>query len=439
MPTFEYSAIAADGKPATGLVFGSSLEQVTADLRGKGLDVQRIGVATSTNDPLSAPRVEAPKPTETPAVEQTGNPEYVHAQPMPGGELAPPWQPRSYVATSIWGPLAGRVPLPRLLFFFQQFATMADAGVPIVQSLNTLSNQARNEKLSKIIREMRVNVEAGRPPSAAMQRYPEVFSPVMISLVRAGEAGGFTVEAYETVARYIEREIELRNLYRRVTFYPKLEIFFSIVIIVGANMIISSVGGSEKLYSPLTNPKILAWVVSICVGLFLFFRVGLANPRIKYNWDLFTVSIPGFGKILRELAMAKFGRAFGALYKGGVPVHRALPMAADACGNEYLRARMVPAYRELERGEGIHKTLVSTGAFSPIVLDMVHTGETTGNMDQMLNKMADFYEAEAATKSTMVGFAFGVVILLLVAIYIGFIVINFYTGHYAGVQNAAGG
>jgi len=137
--------------------------------------------------------------------------------------------------------------------------------------------------------------------------------------------------------------------------------------------------------------------------------------------------------------MAKFGRAFGTLYRAGVPMQQALKLSADASGNEALRARMYTAYRGLEEGQGVHETFSQTNAFSPIVLDMVHTGEQTGNLDHMLNKVAEYYEDEAATRSVKTGQMTGVIIGLLVAIYIGYIVISFYQGHYGGIGAAANG
>ncbi len=432
MPTFEYSATTADGQVTRGQMFSTSMDQAMADLRKRGLEVQQIGIPGNAADPLQGFSPSAPRYAEPGGENVAAAPEF--APPS----VVPPWEPRSYMASSVWGPLAGKVPLVRLTFFFRQFATMTSAGVPLIQSLQTLSGQAHSEKLTSIILEMRANAEIGRPVSVAMQRYPEVFPPVVMSLVRAGEETGLTDESYNIIADYLDREIVLRNLYKRVTFWPKLELGFSFVIIIVANMIISAVGGTEKLNSPLTTWQTWIWLGPLIVFLFLFVRVGLANARIKFNWDLVIVKIPGFGKILRELAMAKFGRAFGAVYKAGIPVSRALTLAANACGNEYLRARMAPAYKKLEEGYGISETFRETGAFSPIVLDMVHTGETTGNLDQMLNKMADFYEEEAATKAHQVGLVFGVVVFLCVAIYIAMIVINFFMAHYSGVSAAGG-
>ncbi|RYG33858.1 type II secretion system F family protein, partial [bacterium] len=346
---------------------------------------------------------------------------------------------RSYFATAVAGPLVGKVPLEALQFFFRQTATMLEAGVPIVQTLHTISGQSGSGKLQGIIRETASAVEQGFPMSHTFQRYPEVFTPIMVSLVRAGEDGGILDETMEQVADYIEKEVKLRALYKRVTFMPKLQVGASIVVIIGANLIIGSINASaNKLSSPLTTPTTWIWLGPLLVFLFLFFRVGLANPYLKRMWDMMTANIPALKTIIRELAMAKFGRAFGALYRGGVPLTRCMQLAADACGNEHLRAQMYPAVKRLESGAGITETFRETGAFNPLVLDMVGTGETTGSLDKMLQKMSEFYEEDAEAKAYKLGQITGVVVGLCVAIYIGFIVISFWTGYYGGMMSGAG-
>jgi type II secretory pathway component PulF len=436
MPTFEYQAQGTDGNVVTGLVFGQSLDSAARELTTKGMQVLKIGVASHPGDPLagvpaSEPTPNIPRETASYAEE----PPSVYSVPVSGHRAeGPPTEQRSYMATSVWGPVAGKVGLTHLAFFFRQLATMLEAGVPIVQSLGTLANQSRSPKLREIIQEIRGHVEAGRPISAGLQRYPEVFGAVIVSLVRAGEKGGFLDDSLSLVADYLDREIQLRNLYRRVTFYPKLQVAASIVIVLATNWIIRSLGKTGGLASPLTEASTWFVLVPLIIGIFLFLRVGLANFMVKYIWDSVTTNLPFLGKTLRQLAMAKFGRAFGALYRGGVSIPESLTLAADACGNEYLRSRMQPAYRRLETGAGLTETLRSTGAFSPIVMDMIDTGERTGNLDHMLNKMADFYEDEAATRSTQTGLVVGVVLGLAVAVYIGYVVISFYTGHYSGLS-----
>lgn len=429
MPTFEYQAEKTDGSVESGFVFGSSLDSVASELANKGMRVLRLGIAQDPNDPL-ANRVATPRPVETPrmAAVPTGNPYDTPSPVETPRERERMVEQRSYVATSVFGPIFGKVPLSQLGFFFRQGSAMLHAGVPIVQAFTTLSRQSQSPKLRHIIAEMASHAEAGRPISAGMQRYPEVFTPVMLSLVRAGEEGGFLEDAMTTIADYIDQEIEIRNLYRRVTFYPKLQIVASVIIIIGANLILSSLNTNTRLHSPLTTVSTWFWLGPLIIGLYLFLRVGLANPRVKYNWDLFVSYVPYIGKTMRQLSMARFGRAFAALYHCGVPIAKALPISADACGNEYLRAKMYPAYRELENGVGISETLRSTNAFSPIVMDMVQTGETTGNLDQMLNKVSDFYIEEGKTRSLQTGMLVGVFIGLFVMIYIGYIIITFYMG-----------
>ncbi|MFZ4507825.1 MAG: type II secretion system F family protein [Fimbriimonas sp.] len=423
MPTYEYRGQNEQGQPERGLIFGTSLEAVTQGLEGKGLKVMEIALAQSLGDPLQA----AAPPEAAPTPEESNE--------KPKSELEPPLGQRSYMATSVWGPLVGQVPLKELAHFFRQLSTMLNAGVPIVSAFDTMTRQARSPKLKAILAETRTTVEAGRFISDTYQRYPEVFSPVIISLLRAGEEGGFLVDALSRIADYLDREIELRNLFKRVTFYPKLQVGASILIILGTNAILASMGKEAGLSSPLTEVTTWLWLGPLIVGTFLFFRVGLANPRIKYNWDLFLVHIPYIGQTAIQLSMAKFGRAFGALYAGGVSIPRCLELGADSCGNEFLRAKMHTATRKLQEGEDISPTLRSTGAFSPIVLDMIDTGERTGNLDDMLNRVAKFYEDEAGTRSTQTAQVTGVFIFLCVAVYIGFIVVQFWSG-YAGMRGA---
>ena len=435
MPTFEYQATKPDGSTESGLLFGASLDGVARDLQAKGLTVTRVGLATSVGDPLAGTAIPSPRRVEVPAAQAPLAYEAPVAVP-PG----PPTGERSYFETSVWGPLAGGVDLNHLAFFFRQGGTMLNAGVPIGQSLNTLAGQARSPKLATILRETVGHVEAGRPLSDGFQRYPEVFSTVVLSVLRAGETGGFVDTAMHTIADYLNQEIELRRLYKKVTFYPKLQLAASAIIIVVANLIIASVApGAKGLSSPLTTPA--TWIVlgPILVLLFLFSRVGLANPRVKYNWDAVVANLPYIGTTLRQVAMARFGRAFAALYSSGVPVGPAIRMSADACGNEYLRAAIHPAPARLEGGAGITETLRATGAFSPIVLDMMATGETTGDLDGMLRKMSEFYVGEAEVRQIKLGQVFGVVVALAVAIYIGYIVVTFWSGYGAGVSNAING
>ncbi len=240
------------------------------------------------------------------------------------------------------------------------------------------------------------------------------------------------------LASYLEAEIALRRMISRETAYPKVVVAASVLIVLGANAIIGAVAGSAspfRLHNPLAEAA--TWMVlgPALVALFLFLRLGLQNPRVKLVWDLVLSVLPGFAGTVRGFATAKFGRALGALYRGGVPLHRAMLLAADACGNEYVRSRIYPAAQRLQEGGMVSDVLIEAGVFSPIVLDMVRTGESTGNMDQMLLKLSEYYEDEASTMAKRNAVLLVVLAFLLVAAFIGYLVFSFYSGYASYLQS----
>lgn len=419
MPIFEYRATDIEGNPVQGTMSGASLTAAGAELEKRGYRIDHLAVAQMPGDPIPA---------------DFGREGASSAAPAEGPDIM---RQRSYVETHVVGQFVGRVPLNDLMFFFRQLATMLQAGIGMVQALTTLKGQTQDSRLKEIIGELAEHARQGRPLSFGMQRYPEAFSPLVLSLIRVGETSGVLDETLRQITAYLEREIKLRNNIRRQTLYPKIVIGASIVIILVTNMIITAVGGGGMLSSPLTNPITWVFLGPLIAGLWLFTRLGLPNPRIKHNWDQFVQKIPYLGETVRQMAMAKYGRAMAALYRGGVGIPESTQLAADACGSEFIRAKIYPAIPLLKDGQSITTTYVQTGAFNPIVIDMIQTGETTGNLDMMLDKMADFFEDESETRSNVMANVLGVVCLVGVGVYIGFIVIGFYVGRIGGIMDAA--
>jgi type IV pilus assembly protein PilC/MSHA biogenesis protein MshG len=441
MPTFEYEATQDDGRTVRGTEFGLTVEQVIQNLALRGLLVTKIA-GLSGFDPIpdtfaaagvARGEIDTPPPAEDMIepqgpITEASAPTHGFRSTAQESDLPQDLGPRSYFATHIWGPLVGEVPLTSLALFFRQFASMVGAGVPLVTALETLGRQEHSPKLSRIIGEMRAATVRGASLSGTMQRYPEVFSPLQVSLTRASEEGGFLEKAAKLNAEYLETDIEIRNVYRRETLYPKFVIGFSIAIICFANSIIHLFGSARGIYSPLTDPAVDFFVVPLAIAILLFVKIGLPNPRIRYNWDNLKLRIPYLGPTLHQFAMAKFGRALGALHKGGIPPGRALILAADACGNEYLRSQIYPAAQRLEQGQSFAETLGQTSAFTPLVMDMVSTGEMAGSLDEMLDKICEYYEAEAKVRAQQAGRVIGVFALVCVGIYVGFVVISFFVG-----------
>lgn len=425
MPVFEYKATDANGNPLSGTLLSSSLAAAADELSKKGLNVSHVALASTPQDPV-------PQTFASPQArgEQASALNADRRQPAPTmPRTPPPTTPRPAVVTQVIAPLVYRVPLSQLLFLFRQLATMLNAGVPLAESLDTLSRQTRDPKLKPVVTELLGHVREGRELSVGMARYPDVFSPLMLGMVRAGEQSGLLDQSLNHMADYVQQEIELRNVLRRATLYPKLVLFSSIVIILVANYFLRAVFDKpDQLQSPLTDGATWVVLVPIIAFLFLFFRVGVQNPNVKQGYDKFLLMIPGIGSTVHQMAMAKFSSAFAALYKGGVPMPRAVEYAADACGSSYLRSRIYPASKELQEGEGITSALIGTGAFLPQVIDMTRTGETTGKLDDMLERVAKFYEDDSKVKADQQAKIFGVVCLLAVGLYVGYIAYHFYSG-----------
>ncbi|MBL8067526.1 MAG: type II secretion system F family protein [Armatimonadetes bacterium] len=417
MPVFEYQATDAVGKQVRGTIIGDSLDLVAGRLAEQGLKVSQLGMAQSAGDPLAG---FAPAESPRGAIPET---------------RIPPTDPRSRLETDLLGPLVGGVALSKLQFMFRQLGTMLNAGIEIRQALETLGAQSQG-KLREVLFELRDHTAAGRPMSVGMQRYPEVFSPLMMAMVRAGEQGGMQGDMALRLADYIQRDIELRNLIRRETFYPKLVFGASILIILATNLIINMVAPGK---SGITAESLIWFVVAGLVAAGFFFRkYALKNPAVKYSWDAFLLGVPYIGTMVHGFAMAMFGRAFGALYEAGVPTREALLLGADSCANEAVRARVYPIVHRLGEGQGIYETFAESGAFTPIVLDMVKTGEMTGNMHDMLIKVSEYYEDEGTTKARQAASLYGVGMLIVVGIYVAYIVIKFYTGYASGAMSNLG-
>jgi len=440
MPSFEYEATTPEGQPVRNVAFGQSMQDVVQSLVSQGMVITNIRDAYGHQDvlrPQAAPATVAADPlikqTERPKA-PLETPVAVAPQPVPTKAL-PDLSQRNTFLTNILGPLLLRIPLKELSFFFRQLGTMTEAGVPLVQATDTLAGQSRHGRMKQVLYEVRNAVDAGFPVSAVLQRYPESFTPLVVSLLRAGEEGGFFASSCLLISDYLNHDIEIKNMYRKETFLPKMYLGASILIIAAANYILAMLK-APGLNAPLNNIAVWFVIAPIVIGLVLFFTVGTTFYPIRLGWDRVKLKIPYVGKTSHFFAMSKFGRAFSALHKGGVPITKSIHLAADASGNEFIRGSIYPAMQKIQEGESISHTLENTGVFSPIVLNMMSTGETTGNLDGMLMKAAEYYEDEGKVRARQMATVMGVLILLAVLIYIGYIVISFWMSYSQGMQNA---
>jgi len=398
--TYSYIAIDRNGSRTTGVIDAPSAKAARDRLAGQGYLVEFLQEGTSIR----------------------------HERPA--------------VMRHVVGPMFGRVNLESQERFFAQLHSMYKAGVHLHQALRTLSENTRHPVLRHIIREMRDFVVEGRMMSEAMEKYGEVFSPLQVSLVRAGEHGGTLERSLKEISEYIRRELKLRNQVKRATFYPKVLLFVLVVLPIAANAITASIaertGGPAFTILAITS-SVLFWVFIglVVFGWVIFSRLLLPLPAVRYVWDLFVIGVPYVGSTIRMLTMARFSRAFGALYGGGIPLSTSVVLAADACGNEYIRRRMYPAAERIQEGKGIAESFASTHAFTPITLDMAATGEQSGNLDTMLDHVAEQYEDEAEVRLDKMPRVLGVVLLLLAAAVVAYIVASFYMQYAGAIQDAS--
>ncbi len=348
-------------------------------------------------------------------------------------------------------PVSSGVTLKELAVFYRQFATMIKAGIPLYQSLVSLETQTRNEKLRNIIRVSQGKVQEGGRLSEVFGTYPYIFTELQIEMIRAAEHGGMLDDMLMRIADYLEQELALRRLISRLTLYPKI-VVVSALFILGKSFFLDRTPALSKLivgsmglmnYSgwDYLNDTVffLAIILAIVFAIVAFCRISLfQSESAREGYERFKMSIPGLGQSVKGFALAKFGRAFGAMYAGGLPLNAAIRVAGNASGSSVIKSATRRAIQAAERGATLSQSFRETGVFPYLVIDMLSTGEQTGNLDEMMNKAAEYMENEASQRAHLHAHIFATVIYLLVAIMVAFAIISFYMGHASSTVNAGG-
>ena len=325
------------------------------------------------------------------------------------------------------------VGLRDLALFYRQFAAMMNAGVPIYQCLTTMRMQTSNPTLRQCILEISRRVQAGGSLSGAMAYYPWIFQDFHRAMISAGEMTGRLDLMFGRLSDALEQEYALRGVIKRETFYPGLTLASSFLLQPDA-IVALVVGGSGRAYLHYVLPPILEFV-AVVLGIFVVTRLG---PQVKVFYDGVLSVLPGIGGAVRMIALARFARALSLLYAAGLSMPNALRASAAACGNAYLGGKMVRAIPALESGEGIAQSLMQTGAFPPMVITMMGVGEQTGDLDQSMTKVAEYFEQEAAVRLHQLGVTLGVAVTIFVGIRVAISVIHFYSGYFGNLMNDAG-
>jgi type IV pilus assembly protein PilC len=321
-----------------------------------------------------------------------------------------------------------------LVVFTRQFATMIDAGLPLVQCLDILASQAENKAFKKILDDVKAHVESGATFSDALKRHPKVFDELYCNLIAAGEVGGILDTILQRLGSYIEKAMKLKRQVRGAMVYPVAVLVVAVIVIaVFERMFKEFKSGSlpapTQFVINLSNGFISNWYifVGIGIGIFVGMTYMLRSDKGRDAFDAFILKVPVIGNVLRKVVVARFTRTLGTLLSSGVPILDSLDITAKTAGNRVVKRAILYAREKISEGKDLAGPLAETRVFPPMVVQMIGVGEQTGAMDTMLQKIADFYEDEVdvAVKAltdliepVMMVFLGGLVGGLIVAMYL---------------------
>lgn len=290
----------------------------------------------------------------------------------------------------------------------RQLATMIDAGLPLVQCLEILSQQQEKKVFKKVLYDIRTAVEGGATFSAALKKHPKIFSTLYTNMVEAGEAGGILDTILNRLAAYIEKAMALKKRVKTAMFYPSTIVTVAVVVVIFLLMYV--IPTFEQLFAgfgaTLPLPTVIVLEASRIVRAYLFFMLaGLVaaivgfrfyyrTPGGKRTIDGLVLKLPIFGPLVRKVAVAKFTRTLGTLVSSGVAILEGLDITARTAGNKVVEEAVLKARTTIAQGKTIAEPLQASGVFPPMVVQMIAVGEQTGALDRMLNKIADFYDEE---------------------------------------------
>ncbi len=338
--------------------------------------------------------------------------------------------------------LKKRVKIKELVIFTRQFATMIDAGLPLVQCLNILAEQQPNPTFKAAIRDVKANVEQGSTFADALRKHPKPFDELYVNLVAAGEIGGILDTILNRLAVYLEKADSLRRKVKGAMVYPSAVLVVAVGVVV--LLLVKVIPTFEKMFAdfggvlPAPTRMVIdfshwmqSWigVIGALVGvtLFAFFQARRRSHRFRRSTDFLALRLPVFGPLLRKVAVARFTRTMGTMIASGVPILDALDIVAKTAGNVVIEEALYRVRAAISEGKTLAEPLAESEVFPGMVCQMIAVGEETGAMESMLGKIADFYDEEVDSAvdaltamlepAMMVGLG-GTVGALLIAMYL---------------------
>jgi type IV pilus assembly protein PilC len=337
-------------------------------------------------------------------------------------------------------PFGNKVKAKDLTIFSRQFSTMINAGLSLTKSLGILAAQTESKVLKKVISEVLSDVEQGKGLSEAMAKHKNVFPPIYVNMVKAGETGGVLDVVLMRVAEHFEKEAAIRSKVKSAMAYPMAMFTFSILITVVLIVFIvpifvnmfNTMGGElplpTKVLLMASNFLNSYWFIIIpaLIGAFYAFNVYKKTKNGRHQVDAIKLKIPILGIMTKKMSVSRFTRTLGTLMASGVPILQALDIVADSSGNAIVSDAVKAARASIKEGETISKPLVGSKVFPPMVVQMIAVGEETGSLDAMLSKIADFYDIEVESMVEALTSIIEPLMIVVMGILIGGIIVSLY-------------
>lgn len=387
MPTYAYAARGRDGRTQRGSLAAENRHALVQALQSRGLTVEPSSISEKTS----------------------------------GSKLT-----------------TRRVKAVELLLFTRQMATMVNAGLPLLQSLDILAEQTEDQQFSRIIQAIAQDVEGGETFSEALRKYHRVFPDLYVSMVRAGEASGDLDGVLIQLADYMEATAELKRRIRSAMTYPVVA--FSMIILMATGLIMFVVPQFAVIFNELggTLPaptRILIMISDILrtwksilvvlgvIAAVIAVRMYKQTPSGAFNLDKLKLKIPIFGKLNRKASVSRFTRTLATLTRSGVPILQAMEIVERTCGNEVFARAISSSADSVRNGETLADPLARSGEFPPMVTRMISVGEKTGALEQMLEKISDFYDSEVKATVDSLTSLIEPLLIMFMGIIVGGIVI----------------
>jgi type IV pilus assembly protein PilC len=327
-----------------------------------------------------------------------------------------------------------------LAVFTRQFSTMIDAGLPLVQCLEILASQTENRSLSTAVAQLRVDVEAGSTYADALKKHPKIFDDLYRSLVAAGEAGGILDTILNRLSKHIEKTMALKGKIKSAMVYPAVIVIVAALVVtillvwvipIFAQMF-SDFGGTLPAMTQIVIglshfAQHYWWMIGgVMVAIFFAIKWWYSTPAGRLSIDTLLLKAPVVGDLIRKSSVAKFTRTLGTLISSGVPILDGLAIVSKTSGNVVIERAIMTARQSISEGKTVSEPLGASKVFPPMVVQMIAVGETTGALDAMLGKIADFYDEEVDAGVSKLTALLEPALMVFLGVVIGFLVIAMY-------------